>query len=171
MRKVVAALFLWRKPLSAAFRVTVDNPARFTSSKAVGAHLGLTPMIYQSGETDRSGHITKAGDHMLRHLLYEATSALMTRCRRRSKLRAWGIASPAAVAPNVRALQLHASARSSCTACGSPGVCSRSARRSRSRPPLSKAGVSPLRKTAAWTTGPVSPTRPLWMLFPAEHAQ
>ena len=43
-------------------------------------------------ETDRSGQISKAGDSMLRHLLYEAASALMTRCRQPSKLRAWGIA-------------------------------------------------------------------------------
>jgi len=60
-----------------AFRVTVDDPARFGSSKIVGAHVGLTP---------------KAGDSMLRHLLYEAASALMTRCRQPSKLRAWGVA-------------------------------------------------------------------------------
>ena len=77
---------------SLAFRVTVDDPARFDSSKAVGAHIGLTPRVYQSGETDRSGQISKAGDHMLRHLLYEAASALMTRCRKLSKLRAWGVA-------------------------------------------------------------------------------
>ena len=77
---------------SLAFRVTVDDPSRFDSSKAVGAHLGLTPRVYQSGETDRSGQISKAGDHMLRHRLYEAASALMTRCRQPSRLRAWGIA-------------------------------------------------------------------------------
>jgi transposase len=77
---------------SLAFRVTVDDPARFDSSKAVGAHVGLTPRVYQSGEIDRSGQISKAGDHMLRHLLYEAASALMTRCRQPSKLRAWGVA-------------------------------------------------------------------------------
>ena len=29
---------------------------------------------------------------MLHHLLYEAASALMTRCRQPSKLRAWGVA-------------------------------------------------------------------------------
>jgi transposase len=54
--------------------------------------IGLIPRVYQSGETDRSGRISKAGDHMLRHLFYEAASALMTRCRQPSKLRAWGIA-------------------------------------------------------------------------------
>jgi transposase len=77
---------------SLAFRVTVDDPGRFDTSKAVGAHIGLTPRVYQSGEIDRSGHISKAGDHMLHHLLYEAASALITRCRQPSKLRAWGVA-------------------------------------------------------------------------------
>jgi transposase len=77
---------------SLAFRVAVDDPTRFDSSKAVGAHLGLTPRVYQSGEIDRSGQISKAGDHLLRHLPYEAASAPMTRCRQLSKLRAWGVA-------------------------------------------------------------------------------
>jgi hypothetical protein len=48
---------------SLAFRVTVDDPERFESSRSVGAHIGLTPRVYQSGETDRSGQISKAGDH------------------------------------------------------------------------------------------------------------
>jgi transposase len=76
---------------SLAFRATVDDPTRFDSSKSVGAHIGLTPTVYQSGEIDRSGKISKAGDHLLRHLLYEAASALMTRCRQPSRLRAWGV--------------------------------------------------------------------------------
>src|SRR5581483_8747176 len=40
----------------------VDDPTRFTSSKQVGAHFGLTPRKYQSGETDITGGITKVGD-------------------------------------------------------------------------------------------------------------
>jgi len=36
--------------------------------------------------------ISKCGDRMLRHLLYEAASALMTRTRKWSRLRAWGVA-------------------------------------------------------------------------------
>lgn len=73
-------------------RTTVGDPARFASSKAVGAHIGLSPRVYQSGEIDRSGQISKAGDKMLRHLLYEAASVLMTRNTRPSALRTWGIA-------------------------------------------------------------------------------
>src|ERR1700724_2189544 len=33
----------------------IDDPARFKSSKSVGAHFGATPKKYKSGETDGSG--------------------------------------------------------------------------------------------------------------------
>ena len=44
------------------YRVTVDIPARFRNSKAVGAVLGLTPSKYQSGEINRTGAISKCGE-------------------------------------------------------------------------------------------------------------
>ena len=40
---------------------TVEDPARFARSRSVGAHLGLTPRQYQSGEVDRSGRISRRG--------------------------------------------------------------------------------------------------------------
>jgi len=75
-----------------AYIATIDDPDRFGTSKALGAHPGLTPRVYQSGEIDRSGQISKCGDRTLRHLLYEAASALMTRTGKWSRLRAWGVA-------------------------------------------------------------------------------
>src|SRR5918998_347074 len=48
----------------------VDDPGRFRSSKAVGAHFGLTPKRYQSGETDVTGRISKVGDAGVRTALY-----------------------------------------------------------------------------------------------------
>lgn len=75
-----------------AFVATIDDPARFARSRAVGAHLGLTPRRYQSGETDRGGRISKCGDGLLRSLLFEAATVLLTRVRRGSSLRAWGLA-------------------------------------------------------------------------------
>src|SRR5947209_12484962 len=39
--------------VSMAFTATIDVPARFKSSKAVGAALGLTPILNQSGESKR----------------------------------------------------------------------------------------------------------------------
>ena len=44
------------------FRAAVDRPERFSSSKAIGPCFGLTPRRYQSGETDRTGTISRAGD-------------------------------------------------------------------------------------------------------------
>jgi transposase len=46
------------------YRAAVDDPSRFTSSKSVGAVFGLTPRRYQSGETDRVGSISRAGDSL-----------------------------------------------------------------------------------------------------------
>jgi transposase len=44
------------------FRAAVDQAERFTSAKSVGACFGLTPRRYQSGETDRLGAISRAGE-------------------------------------------------------------------------------------------------------------
>ncbi len=52
------------------FVAAVDDPGRFRSSKAVGAHFGLTPKRYQSGETDLTGRISKIGDAGVRTALY-----------------------------------------------------------------------------------------------------
>jgi transposase len=73
------------------FKTGVDDPHRFTSSKTVGAHFGLTPKKYQSGETDITGGITRAGDAMVRVALYEAAQALLTRSQRFSTLKRWAM--------------------------------------------------------------------------------
>ena len=59
------------------FRATVDVPARFRKSKAVGAVFGLTCAKYQSGEVDRSGRISRCGDEMMRVMLYEAAQSML----------------------------------------------------------------------------------------------
>jgi transposase len=69
----------------------VDDPARFRRSRAVGAHFGLTPKKYQSGETDVTGGISRAGDVMVRTALYEAANVMLTRTRRFSALERWGL--------------------------------------------------------------------------------
>lgn len=73
------------------FRATVDQPQRFARSKAVGAHFGLTPRRFQSGETDYDGRISKCGDAMMRAALYEAAQVLLTRTQKWSWLKAWGM--------------------------------------------------------------------------------
>lgn len=79
-------------PLTAlAFRATIDDPGRFKHSRAVGAHLGLTPRRYQSGETDMQGRVSRCGDELARTALYEAAHSLLTRSKKWSGLRAWGM--------------------------------------------------------------------------------
>ena len=73
------------------FRATVDVPARFHNSKAVGAVLGLTPCKHQSGESERTGAISKCGDEMMRVILYEAAQILLVRSTRWSWLKAWAM--------------------------------------------------------------------------------
>jgi transposase len=79
-------------PITAlAFRATIDRPERFRRSRDVGAHLGLTPARYQSGETDIQGRVSRCGDELARTALYEAAHTLTTRSRKRFSLRAWGM--------------------------------------------------------------------------------
>jgi transposase len=73
------------------YRATVDQPQRFVHSRAVGAHVGLTPRRHQSGEIDYDGGISKSGDTMLRTMLYEAAQILLTQSRHWSWLKAWGM--------------------------------------------------------------------------------
>src|SRR5262249_39777470 len=71
------------------FRVTVDVPARFRNSKAVGAVVGLTPSKYQSGQNDRTGAISRCGDEMM--MLYEAAQSMLVRSTKWSWLKAWAM--------------------------------------------------------------------------------
>ena len=75
-----------------AFATAIDDPGRFAHSRNVGAHLGLTPRKYASGEIDRNGAISKSGDRIAREALFLAAHALLTRVTRWSALKAWGMA-------------------------------------------------------------------------------
>jgi transposase len=75
-----------------AYVSTVEDPARFARSRAVGAHMGLTPRKYQSGEIDRSGRISRCGDALARTLMYEAAVVILTRVKRGSRLKEWALA-------------------------------------------------------------------------------
>jgi transposase len=74
-----------------SFKSAIDQPERFQHSKAVGAHLGLTPRKYQSGEVDRTGRISKVGDAAVRTALFEAANIMLTRAARWSSLKAWAL--------------------------------------------------------------------------------
>ena len=74
-----------------SFKAAVDDPARFKSSRTVGAHFGLTPRRFQSGETDNPGRISHAGDADVRATLYAAANAMLMRSITWSSLKAWGV--------------------------------------------------------------------------------
>jgi transposase len=75
-----------------SFKVAIDDPHRFTKSRTVGAHFGLTPRRHQSGTSiDFAGHISKQGDFDVREALCEASASLLLRVKRWSALKAWGM--------------------------------------------------------------------------------
>ncbi len=74
-----------------AFTAAIEDPGRFRHTRDVGAYLGLTPRRYQSGERDVAGAISKQGDSMARHYLYEAANCLLTTWGGRSALKSWGL--------------------------------------------------------------------------------
>jgi transposase len=77
--------------VSLAFKSTIDVPARFKNSKAVGPSLGLTPVLNQSGESHRVGRVSLCGDDMMRALLYEASQVMLTRVKKWSSLKVWAM--------------------------------------------------------------------------------
>ena len=57
----------------------------------MAAYFGLTSPRWQSGTSiDVQGRISKAGDGDVRRALYEAAWALLTRFKRKDKIKSWG---------------------------------------------------------------------------------
>ena len=78
--------------VSLTYASAIDDPARFRSSKQVGAHFGMTPKKYQSGETDYTGRISKIGDASVRTALYEAAHIMLTKpVKGCSELKSWAM--------------------------------------------------------------------------------
>jgi transposase len=74
------------------YACAIDDPARFKSSKKAGSHFGLTPRKYQSGETDRSGRISKVGDAAVREALYQAAHVMLTKpLKGCAELKSWAM--------------------------------------------------------------------------------
>lgn len=72
------------------YRTGIDAPERFSRSRDVGAHFGLTPRRYSSGQTDYDGRISCCGDAMVRTALYQAANVLLHHGRW-SSLRSWAM--------------------------------------------------------------------------------
>jgi transposase len=77
--------------VSLTFASAIDDPGRFKSSKQVGAHFGMTPKKYQSGETDYTGRISKIGDKQVRTALFEAAHTILTKAVKGSALKSWAM--------------------------------------------------------------------------------
>ena len=58
--------------ISAVIAGRIGDPHRFTSLAAIRAYTGLTPKVSQSGVSKVESSITKAGDPLLREMLYTA---------------------------------------------------------------------------------------------------
>ena len=69
----------------------VDEPERFRNARTVGAHFGLTPRRYQSGEVDWSGRISRAGDAGVRRALYQAANVLSHCSKGWCALKSWAV--------------------------------------------------------------------------------
>jgi len=77
---------------AAAFVATIDDVRRFRRAHQVEAYLGLVPRELSSGETQRRGHITKAGHARTRWLLIQAAvSILRRRPPQAEALRTWAL--------------------------------------------------------------------------------
>jgi transposase len=79
-------------PLTAlAYVLTLETPERFTSSRDIGAYLGLTRRQRDSGESTPRLHITKAGDAFLRRLLVQCAHYILGPFGKDSDLRRWAL--------------------------------------------------------------------------------
>jgi transposase len=76
--------------VATSFAASIEAPEHFRRSRSVGAYLGLTPTRHQSGETDRTGGISRRGDRLMRTYLFEAAASLLIRVRQNSALKTWG---------------------------------------------------------------------------------
>jgi transposase len=72
------------------YRVAIDEPTRFTRSRNVAPHLGLTSLTLQTGETLFQGRITCFGDAAARSALYMAGFVQFRASSRSSWLKEWG---------------------------------------------------------------------------------
>jgi len=74
-----------------AFRLVLDDPARFPKSRSVGAYLGLTRRLDDSGDFESELRITKTGDKLLRRLLIQAGHYILGPFGPDTDLRRWGL--------------------------------------------------------------------------------
>jgi len=77
---------------SLSFVLTVEDPHRFKSSRAVGSYFGLRPRQRDSGSLQPQLRITKAGDSHVRRLLVNCAHYILGPFGPDTDLRRWGLA-------------------------------------------------------------------------------
>ena len=77
--------------IALTYRLVLDDPMRFPTSRAVGAYLGLTRRHDDSGDTEPELPITKAGDALLRRLLVQGAQYILGAFGPDTDLRRWGL--------------------------------------------------------------------------------
>lgn len=77
--------------VAAAYVLTLDRAEAVSSSRAVGAFLGLRPRQSQSGDSDPEHRISKTGNVYLRRLLVQSAHCILGRFGPDSALRRWGL--------------------------------------------------------------------------------
>lgn len=76
--------------IALSFYTAIEDPKRFNRVEDVGAYFGLTPRVYQSGETETVGKISCRGNQMTRTHLVQAANVILTHTHSFSSLKAWG---------------------------------------------------------------------------------
>jgi transposase len=61
--------------LSEAIVALLDQPRRFRKASQVSSYIGMVPKAFDSGESERRGHITRQGSGLVRSLLVEVAWA------------------------------------------------------------------------------------------------
>ena len=74
-----------------SFYSAIEDPTRFRHVDDVAAYLGLTPRVYQSGESLTHGGISKMGNQLTRTHLVGAATVMLANTRSFSTLKDWGM--------------------------------------------------------------------------------
>ena len=74
-----------------SFFTAVEEPGRFRRADDVAAYLGLTPRVYQSGESLTHGKVSKMGNRLTRTHLVNAATVLLSATNTFSSLKDWGV--------------------------------------------------------------------------------
>ena len=80
-----------RRDTALSFFTAIEEPSRFRRADDVAAYLGLTPRVYQSGESLTHGSISKMGNRLTRTHLVTAATVMMSATKTFSSLKDWGI--------------------------------------------------------------------------------